>query len=301
MILVSPRPESSRGALSSRIRVAAKRARTGFTLLELLLASGIALLLMAGLYVAMEVNLNYAAAGREVVDQSQLARALLARISADISGALTPITATKSTSATSGTVVADEGTVNLTTVTPLNMGVVGDATVLTLYVSRVPKWTTPGMAASSNADQQQLAFSDLRRVSYWLSSVGDGGLAKQDVDRVTADRDDDPLPPGVPNEEKLIVATEVVGLAFRYFDGSSWQDSWDGSIIGEDGLTPVGPPRAIEIRIDIRKPNSNRDAENVIRSYRHVVAIGAANAQPTATTDTATTGTTTGTTTGGGP
>src|SRR5262245_62108252 len=102
--------------------------RSGFTLLELLLASGIALLLMAGLYVAMEVNLNYAAAGREVVDQSELARALLARITADITGALTPITATKSTSATATTVVADEGATSFTTVTPLNMGVVGDAT-----------------------------------------------------------------------------------------------------------------------------------------------------------------------------
>jgi hypothetical protein len=272
-------------------------------LLELLLASGIALLLMAGLYVAMEVNLNYAAAGREVVDQSELARALLARITADITGALTPITATKSTSATATTVVADEGATSFTTVTPLNMGVVGDATVLTLYVSRVPKWTTPGAPGSSNADQQQLAFSDLRRISYWLSSVGDGGLAKQDTDRVTADPDDDPLPPGVPNEDRLIVATEVVGLAFRYFDGSVWQDSWDGSIIGDDAATPVGPPRAIEIRLDIRKPGASRDAENAVRSYRHVVAIGAANAQPAATTDTSTptTGTTTGTTTGGGP
>src|SRR5262249_46464529 len=158
--------------------------------------------LMAALYVSMEVNLNYAAAGREVVDQSELARALLARIAADITGALTPITATKSTSATSGTVVADDTTTtSLTTVTPLNMGVAVDATLLTLNVSRVPKWTTAG-AQNANADQQQLTFCDLRRISYWLSTVGDGGLAKQDTDRVTADPDDDPLPPGVPNEDQ---------------------------------------------------------------------------------------------------
>src|SRR5262249_54178667 len=117
--------------------------RRGFTLLEMMLASGIALLLMAALYVSMEVNLNYASAAREIVDQSELARALLARIAADINGALTPITATKSTSASSGTVVTDDTTtMSLTTVTPLNMGVVGDSTLLNLYVSRVPNWTS---------------------------------------------------------------------------------------------------------------------------------------------------------------
>jgi prepilin-type N-terminal cleavage/methylation domain-containing protein len=269
--------------------------RTGFTLLEMLLTSGIALLLMAGLYVAMEVNLNYAAAGREVVDQAELARALLAHITADIQGALTPITATKSTSAAPGTVIGEDLPVSLSTVTPLNMGVVGDSTRLTLYVSRIPKWTV----TVANSDQEGAIVSDLRRITYWLSQAGDGGLAKQDTVRVTADFDSDPLPPGVPNEERHIMASEVVGMAFRYFDGTGWTDVWDGALIGDDGLTPVGPPRAIEVRLDIRKPGASPDAENVIRSYRHVVAIGAANAQPAPTTDT--TPVTTDPTTGGGP
>jgi prepilin-type N-terminal cleavage/methylation domain-containing protein len=286
-----------------------RQLRQGFTLLEMLLASGIAVLLMAALYVSMEVNLKYAAAGREVVDQAELARALLSRITADITGALSPISATKSTSATgtTTTMTDDSTTTSLTTVTPLNMGVVGDATLLTLYVSRVPNWAAAAPAGTTNADQQQLTFSDQKRISYWLSTVGDGGLAKQDSDRVTADPSDDPLPPGLADEEKMIIASEVVGLAFRYFDGTAWQDTWDGSVIGTDGMTPVGPPRAIEIRLDIRQPGANRDAENVVRSFRHVVAIGAANVQAPDTSSTAgsttgsATGSTTGSTTGGGP
>jgi prepilin-type N-terminal cleavage/methylation domain-containing protein len=286
-------------ALAIRNPQSAIRNRSGFTLLELLLASGIALLLMAGLYVAMDVNLNYAAAGREVVDQSQLARTLLNRIATDVAGALSPITATKSVSSTSATVVAEEGAVSFTAVTPLNMGVVGDSTLLTLYVSRVPKWG-PGIEHAVATEQQPFGISDLRRITYWLSAVGDGGLARQDIDRVTADSGEDTqLPPGLPNEERLIIAPEVVGIAFRYFDGSTWLESWDGSMIGADLATPIGPPRAIEIRLDIRDPSAPREAENAVRSYRHVVAIGAANAQPATSAETEpTTGTTT---TGGGP
>ena len=257
-----------------------RQLRGGFTLLEMLLASGIAVLLMAALYVSMEVNLKYAAAGREVVDRSRARPRLLSRITADITGAMSPISATKSTSATGATTVTDDSTTtSLTTVTPLNMGVVGDATLLTLYVSRVPNWTTASSTGTTNADQQQLTFSDQKRISYWLSTVGDGGLAKQDSDRVTADPSDDPLPPGLADEERMIIASEVVGLAFRYFDGTTWMDTWDGSIIGADGTTPIGPPRAIEIRLDLRQPGANPDSENVVRSFRHVVAIGAANVQ----------------------
>ncbi len=254
--------------------------RSAFTLLEMLLASGIALLLMAGLYVAMQVNLNYAAAGREVVDESQLARTLMNRITSDIAAALTPIAAPKSTLASAATILADDAatTTSFNAVTPFNMGVVGDATLLTLYVSRVPRWTGDGTAETGGA-------SDLHRITYWLSTAGDGGLARQDVDRVTADDEDAQPPPGVPNEDRLIVAPEVVGVNFRYFDGASWVESWDGSAIGDDGTTPLGPPRAIEIRLDLRRPGAAPDTPNAVRTYRHVVAINSANAAPAGLTE----------------
>jgi prepilin-type N-terminal cleavage/methylation domain-containing protein len=274
----------------------APRRRTGFTLLEMLLASGIAVLLMAALYVAMDVQVRFAQTGREAVEQSALARALFARIAADIDGALTPITAVGTSSsaasasaagtggAATGT-AADAGVSVLGSVTPLNMGVQGDNGQLILYVSRVPRSSSGGDVV--NADAQPLGASDLRRVSWWLAAAGDGGLARQELDRVTADDDDSQPPPFVSDEARFIVAPEVAGVTFRYFDGTTWLDTWDGSQIGQDNATPVGPPRAVEIRLDIRAPGAGPDGPT--QSYRHVVAVGAANAQPTAAGDMGTT------------
>src|SRR3954454_8013063 len=91
------------------------RGRAGFTLLEVLLSSAIGVLLLSGLYVAVNVQLRHAQAGRDLVERGTLARGLLARIANDISPTLAPAmpasssqsssssAGTSTTSATSGT------------------------------------------------------------------------------------------------------------------------------------------------------------------------------------------------------
>src|SRR5438105_831956 len=66
---------------SSRRRPAA---RAAFTLLEVLLASAIGLLILYGVYLAINIQLRYAESGRAQVEQATLARSLVARISGDI-------------------------------------------------------------------------------------------------------------------------------------------------------------------------------------------------------------------------
>src|SRR5947209_18191278 len=67
------------------------RQRRAFTLLEVLLATAIGVLLLAGLYVAVDVQLGHAQIARDVVEESTLARALFARISSDIGQNLGPV------------------------------------------------------------------------------------------------------------------------------------------------------------------------------------------------------------------
>ncbi len=265
-----------------------RQVRPAYTLLEVLLASAIAVLLMGALYVGMDVQLRTVQNGRELINESAVVRNLLARINTDVAGCLTPITATVAVPAT-GDAATD-------VVTPLNGGVQGDNNVLTLWVSRVPQLPTGPDAAT--AATQQLNSSDLRRISYWLA---DGGLARQEIDRVTADDDDTQLPPYVTDEGRFILAPEVTELTFQYFDGTSWQDTWDGTTLGADGKTPMGPPRAVSITLSVRRPGADPNNANAVKRYRHVVAIGAANAQPGMADDTGTTGTSgTGTTGTGG-
>ena len=259
--------------------------RPGYTLLEVLLASAIAALLMAALYVGMDIQLRTVQEGREKVNETAVVRNLfITRITADMVGVMTPITATVAVSSTTGDTTSDP-------VTPFNGGIQGDNGVLTIWASRLPKLPTGSDVV--NADSQQLFASDEHRITYWLA---DGGLARQDVDRVSA-TDDDPdaqLPPNVSDESKYILAPEVTAVTFRYFDGEAWQDTWDGTVLGADGKTPLGPPREIEVTLSIRRPGADPDDDTAIKQYRQVIPINTGNG-PSVSTAT-TTGTAGGTT-----
>ena len=254
------------------------RARPGFTLLEVLIALAISVLLMAALYVSMDVLLRYAQAGRERVDEAVLARSLLQRVRADVSSAITPIQGSAAPTPPPNSLPPNsppspaEPTVSLDAVTPFNAGIQGEINRLTMWVTRVPGQNRPG----TEADTAPNGGPDIHRVTYWLA--GNKGLASQDISRVTADDSSIPLPPDVPDDAMTIVAPEVASLEFHYFDGTAWQDSWDGTEMSADGSTPKGPPKAVKVVIGIKAPSGK------VKTYEHVIAIQTANAQPSGST-----------------
>lgn len=65
-----------------------RAARSGYTLLEVLLAMSMAVLVLAAVYSFVGYQLRQAQAGREIIERVTLARALCNRFSADIHGAL---------------------------------------------------------------------------------------------------------------------------------------------------------------------------------------------------------------------
>jgi hypothetical protein len=119
--------------------------------------------------------------------------------------------------------------------------------------------------------------SDLHRITYWLVG-GSGGLARQEIKQATSDAALISTPPDIPDEASFVIAEEVQSVAFRYFDGTAWQDSWDGTQTDSTGAS-TGPPQAVEITVAILPPGSDSSAgdNSNLKTYRHVVAIPTAN------------------------
>jgi hypothetical protein len=180
---------------------------------------------------------------------------------------------------------------------PFQAGVIGNDTQVTLFVSRVPSTLTDPTAAAAGDD---LLPADLRRVTIYLGS--NGGLCRQERPWVTADGVRNSADPDRTDEAADLIAPEVTGLSFEYFDGSAWQTVWDGSTPNTDGKSVLGPPRAIRatITFEFPEPGGLVTTKTVV----HVFPVRAANGTtppPVATDDSTTdTGTTSTTGTTGG-
>ena len=161
-----------------------------------------------------------------------------------------------------------------------NLWVQGDTNWIMLYISRVPRELNPIPGADTDA---QPSLSDLRRVSYWLAGGSTPiGLARQEVTMVTSDQAMADVPPSIPDEASMVIAEEVKSLTFSYWDGTTWQDSWDGTAPGADGSTPVGPPVAIAVTLGIATPGPDglTNANQPLKLHRHVVFLATANGTP---------------------
>jgi prepilin-type N-terminal cleavage/methylation domain-containing protein len=286
------------------MRIHARPSRPAFTLLEVLLALAIGLLLLSALYAALNVQIRHERAGRDVVERSTLARALFTRMTNDITGCMTPggpfnyapaassggggggsgggaggsAAGAAATTSTSSTNTSGSGTATTTNgLVPFGAGVQGTTNQLMLWVSRVPPPYSP---AAVDANTAQPIAPDVRQVVYWLAGSGSGGLARQEIAMVTSTDPSVVWPPQ--DETPHIIAEEVKNLTFSYFDGQNWNDTWDGSTFGPDGTTPIGPPMAIAITMDIAVQNSNAPAgvEQTVKTYRHVVSIPTAGSFP---------------------
>lgn len=295
--------------------IARTNRRTGFTLLEVLLASTIAVLLLAALYASFDVVIAQSDVGREEVEKNDLARAVVTRITIDLVGTVGPLppksggvtqAATAAAAATGQTDpttdpaaggTADPTMAETETETtdpgvtvastggdiPFGAGLVGNGSTMTLFVSRVPLALVNAEAAADGSQQP----GDLRRITYYRSA---SGLCRQERPWVTSDGVWNSADADRTDELGDLLAEEITDVQFQYFDGSSWVDSWDGTQMATDGKTLLGPPRGVKITLVIERPNTPA------RRMSHVFALRAANGltvvEPPAEDSTTTGGTT---------
>jgi hypothetical protein len=297
--------------------------RRGFTLLEVLLASALAIILMAALYVALDVQLRLAAAGRDSIDQATLTRAIIMRLENDLSSGLGPVappidnsakntgrqsggmgTGASGASGTAGASGTSAGGTSsgagattdpsmgndpavveagMSDTIPFQAGVIGETDRLTIYAARVA-----GFGKDVDESGERPNAADARRVTYWMT---DKGLARQERPWITSlnlQTSTDPEIEDGKEEHDYVIADEVTRIQFEYWDGSTWTDSWDGRATNADGKTLKGPPMAIRVHFWLKLPGED-PGQTVEKEFRHTIHVRTA-AGP-ATADTTTTGT----------
>lgn len=151
---------------------------------------------------------------------------------------------------------------------PLPPGIYGTSTTMQLDISRLPRPDqyfpeTPDMLSGRLTDVP----SDTKTVSYFVqtpSSMGvidplasssgntanSGGLVRRQLDRAITLWANNNGQLEQMNRTGEIFSKEVLAIDFSYFDGQSWQTSWDSS---QQGL-----PWIIEIQIAMQDPNIAR-------------------------------------------
>ena len=252
-----------------------------------MLSLTLAIVLLGAVYSAMNQSWRLTASGREEMARSQLARALLRKISIDIRAVMfvppppgtgetedaaastTGSSATTTTGSTTGT-TGTSGSAGAATTTgattgtagtdsteepepsPASIGIRGTMTQMELHISRARR--DLNFSTDVDGNNVELRTSDLRAVTYSLALPGSGsttgaGLIRTEGDRLIVQAVEEQGGLATQASRSQILAPEVAAIAFRYFDGVAWYEQWDSE---ESGYLP----RAIEVIIGFAPPKS---------------------------------------------
>jgi type II secretory pathway pseudopilin PulG len=269
--------------------------RAAFTLVEVMVAVGLSLLLMIAALSAVGLYRDVSRVGRDLVEQAQLASAVVRTMERDIRSC--ELSGSDPDADEGGTTDGEEPSEEIAIATELdiagvftatNLGVVGDATTLVVHARhpmRHTGWLPNGIVAETDT-----SHSERRAIAYFIAGSGNGGFADSAGDilaaagheipglaRLDGDRSSLAFADATYDIEGLmehvrLLAGEVKELRFRYFDGLVWHDDWDSTALAR-------LPNAIEITFGMRPLSFSSTARGAaqesaeLRLYRHVVAL----------------------------
>jgi len=251
-------------------RFESKRARAGYTLLELLLALGLSVVVFSAVGAGVQIYLVALTKQQAMVEQKQVARALLAMIGNDLRAGiqykatdysgLDNLIQTQTMMLTGGAAAEEEEEPESLIVeeeVSFRPTMLGSSNVLMIDISRLPRLDQYNPLVASAEDEVQ-SPSDIKSLSYFVSlseggvesaiefqpNKAPGGLYRREIDRAVAEYRGETDLMLAPDEFTRLIANEVVDISFQYFDGEDWQSEWDSV---ENGGFPV----AIEVNIMI--------------------------------------------------
>ncbi len=313
--------------------------RSGFTLLEVMLALGLTVVVIAVVTMSVNGTLKLVDHGRAKTERDQLARAILTRIGDDVrsvlryqpfdaSGMMSVSTSSSSksggsggsgssksgggnsggksssggnssggsgssgtggssgSSGSSGGSGSSSDTSSATQSTSSTIaGIYGFEDSLQVDVARLPR-ADEYVQASTDSAASAAPPSDVRTVSYFLagsastssipaasgSTLSGTGLARTELDRAMSTYATTQGDTTTSGSNAVILAPEVVALEFQYFDGTSWNTSWDST--ANSGL-----PQAVKISIALSDPAAAATANGSATTSTSISSISDASTQ----------------------
>ena len=237
--------------------------RSGYSLLELILAMALMVVIMSGVAGAINIYMVQVAKQQARVERELVSRNSLSMMARDIRAAIQHKatdfgglnTLLETFALMEGVIeereeedqVFDEEEVSF------RPTLLGTANAIMLDISRLPRLDQYNPLAERLSEEQS-TVSDIKSISYFFSSQKGGydpkvsrreneipgGLYRREIDRAVANFRGDESLQIRPDEFAELVAPEIAELGFRYFDGQNWSESWDSEEAG-------GFPRAVEI------------------------------------------------------
>ncbi|TXT17852.1 MAG: hypothetical protein FD138_4524 [Planctomycetota bacterium] len=279
---------------------------SGFTLLELILALGLASLLLAALYTALQMHWSSSALGHVEMERSgstssgstSTDSSTGASSSTGSGGSTSSGSSGTSGSTTNETSSGSTGSSSSTTTTTENYstqktGLFGDEQSLIVHVSLPSRASSLGAAAVSTntaATDETAGYvgSDMQSIAYFMAGSGSTlaqqlsgslssplgqstGLARLQGDRMAMQAADESGDLTSMAADVKLLAPEVASISFEYFDGVSWTTSWDSG-------TSNSIPNAIRITIDFLPPVATggwyaRPVSHSTDRFQHTVAL----------------------------
>jgi len=198
-----------------------------FTLIEMILAIGIAAMVLIAINAVLFASLRLRDQTADMVDDATPVDQAVTFLRRDLECAVTP------TNGTSKVLSGDFRVGNITSV-----GVAGPVAI--------------EMFTATGALSADAPWADIQRVCYELQPSSDPNAAGQNLIRsVTRNL----LSMTTPDVENQLMLTGVQSITFSCYDGSQWQDSWDTT-----GLTSTDTNLPVAVRVDIQMAGGSGNA-----------------------------------------
>jgi len=211
---MKPSPHASR--LTPQVRA--------FTLVEMILAIGVAAIVLVAVNAVLFAALRLRDATSDVVDAAAPMDQAMTYLRRDLQCAMTP---------TNGTTRVLSGNFR---VGNLNSVGVSEPVAIELFTA------TGALSASA-------PWGDIQRVTYGLKQPADRAAAGNDLVRSVARN---LLTITVPEIEEQLMLSGVASIKFSCYDGAQWQDTWDTS-----GMTSTSTNLPLAVRVDIQMSGDN--------------------------------------------